>query len=63
MENIGSIEVVRYHYDLINNKPKIVIEMVKLLDTNGKFIKFEKMINAVYLLAQYPVTFKPLPEE
>jgi hypothetical protein len=55
--NIGSIEVVKYHFDYVNGEPKIIIEMVKLLDENGKYIKFAKMSEAVNLLSAYPVTF------
>ena len=57
---IGSIEIVKYRFDLINGEPKIIIEMIKLLDTEGKYIKFAKMSDAVDILAEYPVTFNSL---
>ena len=31
-DNIGSLEVVRYRFEFINGKPKIVIDQVKVLD-------------------------------
>ena len=60
MKNIGSIEIVKYRFDLINGQPKIIIEMIKLLDTDGKFIKFESMKESLNILSEYPVTFKKL---
>lgn len=60
MKEIGSIEIVRYRYGLFLNEPKIIIEMVKLLDKEGKYIKFAPMSEAIDLLSKYPVTFKQL---
>lgn len=60
MKEIGSIEIVRYRYVLHLSEPKIIIEMVKLLDTNGKYIKFAPISEAVDLLSKYPVKFKEL---
>jgi hypothetical protein len=40
MKQIGSLEVVRYKYELVDGDPKIVISMIKVLDTEGKYIKF-----------------------
>lgn len=60
MREIGSIEIVKYHYVMFQSEPKIVITMVKLLDKEGKYIKFAPMVEAVELLSKYPVTFKPL---
>ena len=57
---IGKIEIVRYHYEELDGEPKIVIEMVKLLDNDGKYIKFAKMSEAIDLLSNHPVTFKKL---
>jgi len=58
MENIGSFEIVKYRFDFINNEPKIIIEMVKVLDKNGKYIKFAKLKEVITFLSKYPVTFK-----
>lgn len=60
MKEIGSIEVVRYKFDLVKSEPKIIIEMVKLLDKEGKYIKFAPMAEVIYLLSKYPVKFKEL---
>jgi len=43
MREIGSFEITRYSYDLVDNEPKIVISMVKVLDKKGKYIKFAKL--------------------
>lgn len=56
--DIGSFEIVRYHFDLVNNEPKIIIEMVKVLDKNGKYIKFAKLKELLPYLSKYPVKFK-----
>lgn len=60
MKEIGSIEIVRYRYGLFLNEPKIIIEMVKLLDKEGKYIKFAPMSEVIDLLSKYPVKFKEL---
>ena len=60
MKEIGSIEVVRYRFDLVKSEPNIIIEMVKLLDKDGKYIKFAPMAEAIGLLSKYPVRFKEL---
>jgi len=57
---IGSFEIVKYRFDLVNGDPKIIIEMVKVLDTNGKYIKFAKLKEVLPYLSQYPVKFKTL---
>ena len=31
-------EITRYHYELVDGEPKIVISMVKVLDKDGKYI-------------------------
>jgi len=62
MKEIGSIEIIKYYYVMFQNEPKIVIQMVKLLDKEGKYIKFAPMSEAVELLSKYPVTFKELPK-
>lgn len=60
MENLGSLEITRYKYRFVDGQPKIVIEMVKAIDTNGKYIKFLPMKEVVNYLDKYPVIFKPL---
>jgi hypothetical protein len=57
---IGSFEIVKYRFDLVNGDPKIIIEMVKVLDINGKYIKFAKLKEVLPYLSQYPVKFKTL---
>lgn len=57
-KQIGSIEIVKYYYAMFQSEPKIIIEMVKLLDEDGKYIKFAKMKDVVDILHLYPVTFK-----
>jgi NurA-like 5'-3' nuclease len=58
--NIGSLEVVRYEVQMINGQPKIVISQVKVLDTNGKYIKFAKLKDVNPYLSKYPISFKQL---
>jgi hypothetical protein len=57
---IGSFEIVRYRFDLINGEPKIIIEMIKVLDQNGKYIKFAKLKEVLPYLSQYPIKFKTI---
>ena len=54
----GSLEVVKYRFEKINGEPKIIIDMVKVLDKNGKYIKFAKLEGVVNYLSKYPVKFK-----
>ena len=56
MEKPHSLEVVRYEYDGEN----IVIKMIKLLDENGKYIKFVKLKEVTPYLSQYNVKFKKI---
>jgi hypothetical protein len=58
--NIGSFEITRYKFEFIEGEPKIVISMVKVLDTDGKYIKFAKLKEVEPYLSSYPVTFKKL---
>ena len=58
MDNLGSFEVIKYRFELINNEPKIIIEMIKALDKNGKYIKFVKLEKVIGYLSHYPITFK-----
>ena len=57
---IGSFEITRYHYEIVDEEPKIVISMVKVLDTEGKYIKFAKLKEVEPFLSKYPVIFKQL---
>jgi|TARA_R110000782_G_scaffold56029_4_gene117731 hypothetical protein len=59
MKNIGSLEITRYHFDLVDGQPKIIISMVKVLDEEGEYIKFAKLKEIEPYLADYPVSFKP----
>jgi hypothetical protein len=52
------LEIVKYRFEYINNEPKIIIDMIKLLDDNGKYIRFVKLKEVEPYLSQYPVTFK-----
>jgi hypothetical protein len=56
--DIGSFEIVRYRFDVIENEPKIIIEMIKVLDKNGKYVKFAKLKEVLPYLNQYPIKFK-----
>lgn len=59
MEEVGSFEITRYN---INDSGNIEIQMVKVLDKNGKYIKFAKLKNVLPYLSQYPITFKKLED-
>lgn len=63
MNNVGSLEIVKYKAELINGEPKIVISMIKVLDTDGRYVKFAKLREVEKYLAKYPVKFKPLESE
>ena len=60
MREIGNLEITRYSYEVVEDEPKIVISMVKVLDTEGKYIKFAKLKEVEPFLSKYPVTFKTL---
>ncbi len=60
MNQVGSFEITRYHIEFIKGQPKIVIEMVKVLDTEGNYLKFAKLEKVEPFLSEYPVRFKPL---
>lgn len=60
MNNVGSLEVIKYEFEVINGEPKIVISMVKVLDINGKYIKFAKLKDVNPYLSKYPISFKQL---
>ena len=59
MEKLASLEITRYKFRFVDSQPKIVVEMVKAIDADGKYIKFLPLKEAVQLLEKYPVTFKP----
>ena len=54
-KQVGSFEVVRYNY---NSEGNIQIEMIKVLDTEGNYIKFAKLGKVINYLSIYPVSFK-----
>jgi len=62
MENrkVGSFEIVKYKVVVQEGHPKIVIEMIKVLDEDGEYIKFARLKDVVGYLSKYPVTFRPL---
>jgi hypothetical protein len=62
-KKIGSLEVTKYKFDYVNGEPKIIIEMVKVLDENGNYIKFAKLEKVIGFLSNYPITFKELKNE
>lgn len=59
-KEIGSLEITRYKFQTVNGESKILIEMVKVLDTNGGYIKFAKLKEVLPFLAKFPVKFKKL---
>ena len=58
IEQIGSLEIVKYDFQQVNGEPKIVISMVKVLDTDGKYLKFAKLKEVEPYLAKFPIRFK-----
>lgn len=59
-KEIGSLEITRYKFEYVNGEPKIIIEMVKVLDKNGNYIKFAKLEGVTAFLSKYPVRFKEI---
>lgn len=55
---IGSLEITKYDFEMIDGDPKIIISMVKVLDEKGKYVKFAKLKGVEPYLSDYPVTFK-----
>lgn len=55
---LGSFEVTKYRFEYIDGEPKIVIDRVKVLDTNGKYIKFAKLEGVISHLCKHPIKFK-----
>ena len=54
MKKPHSLEIVRYDYD----GQDIIIKMIKVLDAEGKYIKFAKLKDVIPYLSKYPVKFK-----
>lgn len=57
---VGSFEVVKYRLDYIDGQPKIIIEMIKVLDEDGEYIKFARLKDVIGYLPKYPIIFKKL---
>jgi hypothetical protein len=57
MKKIGRLEVTKYSFEMIENEPKIVISMIKVLDTEDKYIKFAKLKEVAPYLSMYPISF------
>lgn len=55
---LGSFEIVRYNFEVVNGEPKIIIHQIKALDKEGKYIKFVKLKEVETYLKLYPVKFK-----
>lgn len=62
LKEVGSFEITKYSFDMVDSEPKIVISMIKVLDQNGKYIKFAKLKEVKKYLCSYPVTFKKLTQ-
>ena len=56
--NVGSFEITKYDFEMVDGDPKIVISMVKVLDEKGKYVKFAKLKEVEPYLSKYPITFK-----
>lgn len=55
-----SLEVTRYeHVEGVG----IVINQVKVLDKNGKYIKFAKLKELVPFMSKYPIKFKDVRKQ
>lgn len=59
-KEVGSFEIVKYDFDMVKGEPKIIISMIKVLDTNGKYIKFAKLKEITPFLSRLPIKFKEL---
>lgn len=55
---VGSFEITTYYMGKTESGDKIIIEKVKVLDTDGKYIKFAKLDGVIGYLNKYPVTWK-----
>ena len=59
----ASLQIVRYSFEFIDGKPKIIIHQIKVLDENGKYIKFASNEKVFKYLKDFPVTFKDIFNE
>jgi len=57
---VGSFEIVKYKIVIQSGNPKIEIEMIKVLDEDGEYIKFARLKDVIGYLSKYPVTFRPI---
>ena len=57
-KEIGFLEVTRYKFEYVGNNPKIIIEQIKVLDTEGNYIKFAKLKEIEPYLSQFEIHFK-----
>ena len=51
-------EITRYHFEKVSGEPKIIIDMVKVMDENGKYLKFAKLEKVIDFLSGQKVKFK-----
>lgn len=51
-------EITRYHFEKVNGEPKIIIDMVKVMDENGKYLKFAKLEKVIDFISGQKVKFK-----
>lgn len=59
----SSLQIVRYSFEFIDGNPKIIIHQIKVLDENGKYIKFASNEKVFKYLKDFPVTFKDIFNE
>jgi hypothetical protein len=57
-KTVGSFEITKYEFQVIEGNPKIVISMVKVLSDTGEYIKFAKLKDVMPYLSKYPARFK-----
>ena len=57
-KEIGFLEVTRYKFEYVGKNPKIIIEQIKVLDTEGNYIKFAKLKEIEPYLSQFEIHFK-----
>ncbi len=55
-----TFEITKYHFEKVDGEPKIIIEMVKVMDEKGKYIKFAKLEKVIEFLGGEEVHFKKL---
>lgn len=53
-----NFEAIRYKVEKVNGEPKLIIEMVKVTDENGKYVKFAKLEKLVNVLSGISMKFK-----